>query len=58
MLLITMSTTDIPVSNPLQRSHTLPMSHDPLSARGSRLPIDDFLGDLAGYHYVAFTKIP
>jgi hypothetical protein len=48
----------ISVSNPLQRSHTLPMSHDSLSARGELIPIDHYLGGLAGYHYVAFTKIP
>jgi hypothetical protein len=34
--------------------HTLPMSRDSLSARGSRLPIDHFQGELAGSHYVAF----
>jgi hypothetical protein len=34
------------------------MSRDSLSARGALLPIDHFLGGLAGYHYVAFTKIP
>jgi hypothetical protein len=45
------------VSNPLQRLHTLPMSRDSLTAQGSRLPIDHILGGLAGYHYVAFTKI-
>jgi hypothetical protein len=53
-----MSTIDIPVSNTLQRSHTLPTSRDSLSARGSSLPIDHYQGDLAGSHYVAFTKIP
>jgi hypothetical protein len=34
------------------------MSRDSRSARGALLPIDHYLGDLAGYHYVAFTKIP
>jgi hypothetical protein len=34
------------------------MSHDSFSARGALLPIDHYLGGLAGYHYVAFTKIP
>jgi hypothetical protein len=34
------------------------MSHDFRSARGALLIIDHYLGDLAGYHYVAFTKIP
>jgi hypothetical protein len=48
---------DIEVSNTLQRSHTLPTSHDSLSARGSSLPIDHYQGELAGSHYVAFTKI-
>ena len=43
---------------PLQRSHTLPMSHDSHFARGELIPIDHFLGDPAGYHYVAVTKIP
>jgi hypothetical protein len=47
MLLLTVNTTDILVSNPLQRLHTLPMSHDSLSARGVLLPIDHFLGGLA-----------
>jgi hypothetical protein len=53
-----MSMTDIPVSNPLQRSHTFPMSHDPLSAQGALLSIDHFQGEMVGFHYVAFTKIP
>jgi hypothetical protein len=52
-----MSTTDIPVSNTLHRLHSLPTSHDSLSARGALLPINHCLGDLAGYHYVAFIKI-
>jgi hypothetical protein len=37
---------------------TLPTSRDSLSARRELLPIDHYLGGLAGYHYVAFTKIP
>jgi hypothetical protein len=49
---------DISVSNPLQRSHTLPTSRDSLSARGELIPIDHYLGGLIGYHYVAFTKTP
>jgi hypothetical protein len=57
-LLLTVSTTDILVYNPLQRLHTLPMSCDSLSARGALLPIDHFVGGLVGYHYAAFTKIP
>jgi hypothetical protein len=58
MLLVITSTTDIPVSNTLHRLHTLPKSHASLSAQGALLPIDHYLGDLVGYHYVAFTKIP
>jgi hypothetical protein len=57
-LLLTVSMTDILVSNPLQSSHTLPMSRDSLSARRELLPIEHYLGGLAGYHYVAFTKTP
>jgi hypothetical protein len=34
------------------------MSRDSLSAWRELLPIDHYLGGLAGYHYVAFTKIP
>jgi hypothetical protein len=49
---------DILVSNPLQRLHTLPISRDSLSAQGELIPIDHYLGGLAGYHYVAFTKTP
>jgi hypothetical protein len=52
-----MSTTDISVSNTLQRLHTLRTSRDSHSARGSSLPIDHYQGDLAGSHYVAFIKI-
>jgi hypothetical protein len=52
------STADIPISNTLKRLHTLPTSRDSRSTRGSRLPIDHYQGDLAGFHYVAFTKIP
>jgi hypothetical protein len=44
--------------NTLQRLHTLPTSRDSLSARRSWLSIDHYQGDPAGYHYVAFTKIP
>jgi hypothetical protein len=52
------STADISVSNPLQRSHTLPTSHDSLSAQGELIPIDHYLGGLVGHQYVAFTKTP
>jgi hypothetical protein len=58
MLLITASTADILVSNTLQRLHTLPTSRDSLPARRALLPIDHYLGGLAVYHYIAFTKIP
>jgi hypothetical protein len=34
------------------------MSHDSLSARRELLSIDHYLGGLAGYYYVAFTKAP
>jgi hypothetical protein len=44
--------------NTLQRLRTLPTSRDSLSARRSWLSIDHYQGDLAGYHYIAFTKIP
>jgi hypothetical protein len=57
-MFLTVSTTDIPVSNTLQRLHTLPTSHDSLSAQRALLPIDHYLGGMAGYHYVAFTKTP
>jgi hypothetical protein len=57
-MLLTVSTADIPVSNTLQRLHTLPTSCDSLSTRGTLLPIDHYLGGLAGYDYVAFIKIP
>jgi hypothetical protein len=33
------------------------MIRDSLYAQGSSLPIDHFWGDLARFHYVAFTKI-
>jgi hypothetical protein len=57
-VLLTVSTTDIPISNTLHRLHTLPTSRDSLSAPRALLPIDHYLGGLAGYHYVAFTKTP
>jgi hypothetical protein len=57
MPLLNVSTVDILVSNTLQRSHTLPRSRDSHSAWGSSLPIYHYQGDLAGSHYVAFTKI-
>jgi hypothetical protein len=48
-----MSMADIPVSDTLQSLHTLPTSRDSLYAREELLPIDHYLGGLAGYHYVA-----
>jgi hypothetical protein len=57
-LLLTMTMADILVSNTLQRLHTSPMSCDSLFARRALHPIDHYLGGLAGYHYVAFTKTP
>jgi hypothetical protein len=56
-MLLTVSTTHIPVSNTLQRLHTLPTNRDSHFARASSLPIDHYQGDLVGSHYVAFTKI-
>jgi hypothetical protein len=52
-----MSMVDISVSNTLQRSHTLPTSRDSHSTQKVPISIDHYLGGLAGYHYVAFTKI-
>jgi hypothetical protein len=57
-MLLTVGSTDILVSNTLLRLHTLPTSRDSHSARRSWLPIDHYQGDLAGSHYVAFTKTP
>jgi hypothetical protein len=57
MPLLTVSTNDISISNTLQRSHTLPTSRDSHSARKEPVSIHHYLGGLAGYHYVAFTKI-
>jgi hypothetical protein len=56
-MLITVSTTDIPVSNTLQRLHTLPTSLDPFLPRVDQ-NIKHYQGELARFHYVAFTKIP
>jgi hypothetical protein len=50
--------TDILVSNPLQRLYTLPMSHDSLSAWGELIPIEHYLGGLAGYHYKPLQRLP
>jgi hypothetical protein len=48
----------ISFDNTLQSLRTLPTSRDSLSAWRSWLSIDHYQGDPAGYHYVAFTKIP
>jgi hypothetical protein len=52
-----MSTTNIPVSNTLQRLHTLPTSHDPFFPQVDQT-LKHYQGELARFHYVAFTKIP
>jgi hypothetical protein len=56
-LLLTVSMTDIPVSNPLQRLHTLPTSHDPFLPWFDQT-LKNFQGESARFHYIAFTKIP
>jgi hypothetical protein len=56
MQLLTASTTDIPVSNPLQRLHTLPTSRDLILPRVDQT-IKHFQGESVRFHYVAFTKI-
>ena len=53
-----MSTTDISVSNTLQRSHTLPTSCDSHSAQKEPISIDHYLGGLTGYHYVPLQRFP
>jgi hypothetical protein len=50
--------TEIHVHSDYIIQHYLGASCDSLSIRGELLPIDHYLGGLAGYHYVAFTKIP
>jgi hypothetical protein len=56
MLLLTMGTTDILVSNSPQRPHTLPTSRDPLFPQVDQT-LKHFQGESARFHYVAFTKI-
>jgi hypothetical protein len=51
-----MNTTDILVSNPPQRSHSLPMSHDPFLPRVDQT-LKHSQGESARFYYVAFTKI-
>jgi hypothetical protein len=55
-LLLTMSTTNIQVSNHLQRLHTLPTSRDPFLPWVDQT-LKHFEGESARFHYVAFTKI-
>jgi hypothetical protein len=54
--LLTMSMADILVSNPLQRSYTLPTSCDPFLSQVVQT-LKHFQGDWARFHYVAITKI-
>jgi hypothetical protein len=51
------SSADIPVSNTLQRLHTLPTSCDPLLPRVDKT-LKHYEGESARFHYVAFTKTP
>jgi hypothetical protein len=53
-MLLTMSTTDTPVSNPLQRMHTLPMSRDPFLPKVDQT-LKHSQGESARFHYVAFS---
>jgi hypothetical protein len=57
MLLLTVSTTDIPVSNALQRLHILPTSCDPFLPQVDQT-LKHYQGESARFHYVAFTKTP
>jgi hypothetical protein len=57
MLLLTVSTIDIPVSNPVHRSHTLPTSCDPFLPRVDQT-LKHSKGESTRFHYVAVTKIP
>jgi hypothetical protein len=52
-----MSSTDILVSNTLQRLYTLPTSHDPFLPRVDQT-LKHYQGESARFHYVAFTKTP
>jgi hypothetical protein len=55
-MLITASTADIPISNTLERLHTLPTSRDPFLPRVNQT-LKHYQGESARFHYVAFTKI-
>jgi hypothetical protein len=48
---------DIPISNPLQRSHTIPTSHYPFLPQVIQT-LKHSQGESARFHYIAFTKIP
>jgi hypothetical protein len=50
-----MSSADIPVSNTLQRLHTLPTSRDPFMPRVDQT-LKHYQGESARFHHVAFTK--
>jgi hypothetical protein len=52
-----MSSIDIPVFNTLQRLRTLPTSRDPFMPRVDQTLKHD-QGELARFHYIAFTKTP
>jgi hypothetical protein len=56
-LLSIVSTTDIPVSNTLERLHTLPTSRDPFLPRVDQT-LKHYQGESARFHYVAYTKTP
>jgi hypothetical protein len=57
MLLLTVSSADISVSNTLQRSHTLPTSRDPFMPWVDQT-LNHYQGESARFHYVPFTKSP
>jgi hypothetical protein len=52
-----MSLADIPVFNTLQRLYTLPTSRDPFMPRVDQT-LKHYQGELARFHYVAFTETP
>jgi hypothetical protein len=54
---MTVSMTDISISNPLQRSHTLPISRDPSLPQVVQT-LKHSQDESIRFHYVAFTKIP
>jgi hypothetical protein len=56
-LLLTVSMTDMLVSNTLQTLHTLPTSRDPFLPRVDQT-LKHYQGESTRFHYVAFTKTP